>query len=342
MKLLKKLLLAAALALPTLVSAQSIPASLCTGQFFNPMSDPDWNNIFPITIAGAQMTSGGNTVTPLMAMMPPVCTCPTIFGFPMVGIGITYWQPMYISELERRPGCLSSLGGVSVLGGSYALLHSEQSTSYDNTGKAANRMQVHWYEYPLFAMLDMMKSVACVSGTSGVNLAYITEVDPLWQDDAWGAVFTPEAALFSNPVATAACAFDSTTASLGLPMDVMFWCAGTWGNLYPLTGNSSHTGDPFNMNNQLQGKFIARSHRMGLMWQTIGPTAICSAHPNPVWVKSQYRFNQVAPIPRKGRAVVTGDLGKLFQYPPVTNAPTQEHTTNLIWQGQQCCLKPIP
>lgn len=338
MKLFKKLLAAAAFCFAA--SAQAVVPAVCTGKLFNPLTDTDWNNIFPITIAGVPLTGAGNTIAPLMAAMPPICLCPTVLGFPFIGIGVTYWQPLYVSEVERRPGCLSSLGGINVLPG-YSALQSEQSVSAGRPGASVNRMQVHWYEYPVFGMMDMMKSVAC-KAPSGFNLAYVTEVDPFWQDDLWGAVFSPEASIFANPIATAACAVDAVASSLSYPLDALFWCAGSWGNLYPLSGNSSHSGDPFTMNNQLQAKFIARSHRMGLSWQTIGPTAICSSHPNPVWVKSQYRYNQVAPIPRRGRAVATGGDGKLFQFPPITNAPTQEHTVNLIWQGQQCCLKPIP
>jgi conjugal transfer pilus assembly protein TraU len=338
MKLVKKLLAVAALCLSA--SAQAVVPAACTGKLFNPMTDTDWNNIFPITIAGVPLTGGGNKTSPLMAAMPPVCLCPTVLGIPFIGIGITYWQPLFVSEVERRPGCLSSLGGINVLPG-YSQLHSEQSNRSGNRGGGVSRMQVHWYEYPVFGMMDMMKSVSC-KAPSGFNLSYVTEIDPLWQDDLWGAIFSPESAIFANPVATAACAVDAVASSLSFPLDSLFWCAGSWGNVYPLSGNSSHTGDPFTMNNQLQAKFIARNHRMGLAWQTVGPTAICSSHPNPVWVKSQYRYNQVAPISRRGRAVTTGSDGRLFQFPPITNVPTQEHTVNLIWQGQQCCLKPIP
>lgn len=339
MKWIKSVLAAASLVVST--STLAMAPAPCTGEFFNPITDTDWNYFFPITIAGAQITSGSNTSPPLMLAMPPVCTCPTIFGFPFVGVGITYWQPVYIAEIERRPGCLSSLGGLNMLD-SYSMLHSEQTTSDGlNHGASANRMQIHWYEYPLFSMLDIVQSLGCV-GAGGFNLAYMTEVDPMWQDDTWGAIFAPEASLFSSPVASAACAVDATASSFYHPLDALFWCAGSWGNIYPLSGNSSHSGDPFTMNNQILAKFIARNHRMGLSMQTIGPSAICMPHPNPVWVKSQYRYNQVAPINRRGRAVGTGSQGRMLQYPPVTNPPTQEHTVNLIWQGQQCCAKGIP
>jgi conjugal transfer pilus assembly protein TraU len=340
-KLLRSLVSIACLVASSLTLASAVPPAVCNGPVFNPITSTDWNNMFPITIAGAVLSTNTNTVAPLMAAMPPVCVCPTIlFGMPFVGIGVTYWQPTYVSEIERRPGCLNSLGGVSVLS-AYSSLHSELAHGTSGANKATNRMQVHWYEYPLFSMLEMMTSLSCKS-TTGFNLAYVTEVDPLWQDDLWGAIFSPESALFSNPVATAACAVDSVASNFDFPMDPLFWCAGSWGTVYPMTGNSQHTGVPFTMNNQIQAKFIARNHRMGLQMQTIGPSAICFSHPNPIWIKSQYRYNQVAPIPRRGRAVVTGSTGLFFQFPPITNVPTQEHTTNLIWQGQQCCLKAIP
>lgn len=341
---MKKWLKAAALAFgfTAATSASALVPGTCTGRLFNPVTDTDWNNIFPITIAGARMTSGSNTINPLMAAMPPICVCPTIFGIPFVGIGITYWQPLYVSEVEYRPGCLSSVGGVDVLPGPYDLLTGQEGSKNQGKGdKPVNRMQVHWYQYPVFSVMEIFKSLTCKS-PSGFDLAYVTEVDPLWQDDMWSAVFAPESVLFSNPIAHAACGVDAVAASTAYPLDALFWCAGSWGNLYPLSGNSSHTGDWFASNNQVQAKFIARNARMGLQWQTIGPTAICSSHPNPVWVKSQYRYNQVGPIRRKGRAVSTGDSGKFFQFPPITNTPVQEQTINLIWQGQQCCLKPIP
>lgn len=338
---LRKVAVAAVLCFSTFAipTAGAVVPAVCTGDFFNPFTDADWNNFFPITIAGVPI--GDGRTSPLMQMMPPVCTCPTIFGIPFIGIGLTWWQPEYIAEIERRPGCLSSLGGINVLSG-YSMLQSEmsQSTSTDS-GKDTNRMQIHWYQYPAATMMEMLTSLTC-KNTSGFNLAYMTEIDPLWQDDTWSAVFAPEAALFTNPLAVASCAIDAVAAEFGYPLDAMFWCAGAWGNVYPLAGNSNHTGDYFDQNNQVGAKFIARSHRMGLMNQTTGPTAVCFAHPNPVWIKSQYRFNQVGPISRSGSPVTAGSSGTLFQFPPATNLPTQEHTINLIWQGMQCCAKPIP
>lgn len=341
-KLLSKFLGSVGLALALLVgatSANAIGLAVCDGKTLNPMSDLDWNLMYPITVAGARMTSGKNLVNPpLMEMMPPTCFCPTYLGYSMFGIGVTYWEPVYVAEIERRPGCLTSIGGQQVLD-SYAMLHSEGTADEAET-EQTNRMQIHWYYYPVMQMLDMYSNTWC-RNPSGFDLAYMTEIDPTWQDDSWGSVFTPEDSLFATLGAQLACAFDAVAANVYAPLDFLFWCSGSWGNTYPLTGNAGHNTQHHQQNNQIVSKFIARQARLGLEFNTIGPLAVCGSYPSPVWLKSQYRYNQVGPVVRKGKAVTTGDLG-LLQFPTVTNAPTQEHTVNVIWNAKYCCLKPIP
>ena len=305
----------------------------CTGHLYNPLTDTDWNNLFPITVLGARM--GGNTNPPNM-YEPPVCVCPGIFGIPSPGIGVTFWQPLYVSEIQRSPGCLSTLGGINVLP-MFSTLQGEEVLNSSESGGETSRMQIHWYTYPVFAMLDLFKSLTCFS-PDGFSLAYLTELDPLWQDDVWGTIFAPEGILFANPIAQAACSVDAAASDAGFPVDSLIWCAGGHGSIYPLTGNSPHSQTSFTKNNLVQEKFIARQARMGLQWQTIGPAAQCSAVPNPIWLKSQYRLNQIGPFARKGVPVVVGSHG-FGQIPPISNAPTKESTDNLIWQGQQCCLR---
>jgi conjugal transfer pilus assembly protein TraU len=76
---------------------------------------------------------------------------------------------------------------------------------------------------------------ACLE-SSGFDLGYITELDPLWGDDETGFILNPEAALFGNPIAQAACVADCGLASAGFSNDAFFWCNGCQGSLYPFTG----------------------------------------------------------------------------------------------------------
>ena len=316
-------------------SSSSSSGKVCHGKEFNPYSDPDWNDMFPITIMGVNM--GGNSDPPEM-YVPPVCVCPGIFGIPSPGVGVSYWQPMYLSEVQKIAGCSSSLGGKMLFHG-YSRLNSNED--FWDSGKetsGATSMQLHWYEYPLFSMLDMFKGVACRSG-NGYNLAYVSEVDPTWQSDTWGAIYSPEAGLFANLIAQSACAVDSVASDVAFPIDALFWCAGTWGGVYPLTGIANESISTFQVNNLVMAKFLARQARLGLAWQTIGPSAICGAHANPIWIKSEYRVDQVGPISRHGFPLVIG-AAPVKQMPfMITNLPGKDYTTNLIWQGQECCIR---
>lgn len=337
-KWLAALLTAASLLLST-GPAQAITAAGATcpsGPSYNPTTDTDWNQMYPITIMGARMGMGLN---PPLMWEPPTCVCPGPFGIPSYGIGVTFWQPLYLAEIERTPGCLESLGGTSAFksgwGSSYASLSSEQVGNNGDLDSNSSRMQIHWFEYPLFAMLNMFKAYGCFNA-SGYDLGYMTELDYTWQDDTWAAIFAPEAVFFSDPVLQASCAVDAVASSLGFPITPMFWCQGGGGAVYPLSGNSQHGNSPFQMNNSILAKFLARQARLGLEWATVGPTAWCFAHPTPIWIKEQYRLNQVKPVPRRGKSLYVGG-NEVGQYPTQANFPTRESTVNLIWQGMQCC-----
>lgn len=316
-------------------SAAMAQAGVCKGRIFNPVTDVNWTDAFPITVMGVK--AGPNRNPPTM-FAPPVCVCPSSIGIPMPGIGVTYWEPAYLAEVERTPGCLSTMGGVQVLP-QYASEQSEGNWSGASGTKLdeGNRMQVHWYSYPLFSMMNLFTSLIC-KNSSGFDLQFMTEPDPLWQQDAWGTLLSPEGILFASLPAQAACAIDAGAASTGFSLDHMFWCAGTWGSLYPLTGTVASTYSPFQTNAMALSKYIARSHQFGLLWQTIGPSAVCFSHPNPIWAKGQYRFNQVYPWPRKGPALNIGNPGLLLQ-PPAANAPGYESSAFVVWQGKQCCLR---
>lgn len=42
---------------------------------------------------------------------------------------------------------------------------------------------VHWYIYPVIHWLEMLMDFACLEMLQ-VDVAYLTEFDPLWADDA--------------------------------------------------------------------------------------------------------------------------------------------------------------
>ena len=88
--------------------------------------------------------------------------------------------------------------------------------------------------YPLLSWIGVLLDLGCLEG-GGLDIAWVSELDPAWLDDELSFLLNPEAALFANLPAQAACAADCAAASVGLPLDPMFWCAGCQGGMYPLT-----------------------------------------------------------------------------------------------------------
>lgn len=315
----------------------AVNSALCTGKMFNPLSDPDWNNLFPMTVSGANITTGGRTNPPTMYNRP-LCECVEIFtGSTTVGVPYTMWQPMFLAEADFRPGCSATLGGKQLLSGKYARKRSEEQDDGAEGGQT-NLKHVHWMSYPVYALVAEVINSPCYK-KSDFAMAYMTEPDPAWNSDAYAAILSPEASLFATPLAQAACAVDAVAANVHYPLDPLFWCAGSWGSIYPLSGNAGTTNGLNQINNLAIAKFIAKNFRTMQLWQTIGPSAICSSHPNPIIVKTQFRFNQIAPLVRRGAVQSLGSLGVGLS-PLISNFPsTGENTAHLIWQASQCCVR---
>ena len=71
----------------------------------------------------------------------------------------------------------------------------------------ARLAQDHYYIYPLLYWLEIVTDFLCLEASS-FDVAYMSEIDPLWQDDELTTLLNPEAALFTSPIAQAACSAD--------------------------------------------------------------------------------------------------------------------------------------
>ncbi|AOV18843.1 hypothetical protein BJI67_15885 (plasmid) [Acidihalobacter aeolianus] len=305
----------------------------CHGKFFNPVSDPNWNDGYPITVAGASI--GGNSNPPMMHENA-ICSCPTPYG-QMPGVGITYWQPSYLAEVERTGGCFASLGGKELFP-NYEELDSGQQISGDMTkGNPGNVfMNVHWYKYPLFAVMDLFSGLACRM-VGGFDLADMTEVESSWNVAGWSSITNPIGILFANPVGQVSCIPDAIASSLGYPLDLEFWCGGTTGVVYPLNGMAQASNGPDDTNMHDLYKYMLRDSGVGLLLATIGPWATCHPAYLPQWIKSQYRIDPVGPIPLKGSPIVVGETPFRWDGHPPAVTPVDTSNTFLIWVGTQCC-----
>lgn len=314
----------------------------CTGRWLNPMTDICWYCVFPISI-GAANVSGVSGVADTPNNPSPICWCPVP---PPVwvrkGVTVGFWEPFRVSEVIRQPYCFPTLGGLDLSDsfGSVVIRGGHQRSQGTNDGTKNAQYHLHWQQYPAFYMMGQMTDSLCIE-SGGLDVAYLTELDPLWLDDESSAVLSPEAALFANPIMQVSCAADCLAATVGLPLDPMIWCAGCQGSLYPFTGNSGHHTNAISTAQLMTERFIAKLHREGLGYDSSNPAwpGYCAVWPIQVIKKSQYRLQLGYPIPSTiyptcctpfGRTSIPYEWAKEHPY-------VGEDFGYVIWRKRNCC-----
>jgi conjugal transfer pilus assembly protein TraU len=298
----------------------------CTGRFVNPITDICWECVFPITIGKIELINGKNADTDNPSM--PICMCGT--PFPRVGIAAGFWEPIRMVDVTKRPFCFPSIGGVEFDPG----IPIGVGTSPRSSGSGTAAWHVHWYVYPIIYWLELIVDFLCLENSS-FDLAYITELDPLWQDDSLTFILNPEAILFGNIVAQSACAADCVASTTHKPLDSLFWCAGCQGSLYPLNGKIQGHISAIQSSLLATERFTYKLHRQLIEWGTSGPEALCQKYPMPIMKKSQYRSQLTVPVPSDchpfGKSTTLYESGKMI---PITG----EDFGYLIWRKRNCCV----
>ncbi|EER21717.1 MULTISPECIES: conjugal transfer pilus assembly protein TraU [spotted fever group] len=300
----------------------------CVGRFVNPITDVCWKCLFPITIGGVKIVSSSMADTNNPKQI--ICFCPRPgISMPVPGIPIGFWEPARLVDVTKSPMCMVSLGGIS-LGTSM-----QKGMKDDIEGNSF--YHVHWYIYPVIYWLELLLDFVCLE-MSQIDLAYLTEFDPLWGDDAKSAILNPESLLFGNIAAQSACIADCIScSSINLSNDEMFWCGGCQGSLYPFTGTTAHHNGGVGTSALIVAKFMAKLHRELLLWGYMGSKGLCSKYPMPIMQKSQYRLQMTYPIPevasckKIGESEISWQAGKEF---PVKG----EDFGYLIWRKRNCCV----
>lgn len=317
-----------------IVIADKTSASPCVGRMINPVTDICWKCLFPLKIAGATIANGPpESKTGLEKKPICVCSRPPL-PIPIPGISVSFWEAARLVDVTRTPFCMVGMGGIS-LGrmGSKGRGGIEQD---DGDMRQSSFYHVHWYVYPILYWLEILMDVVCIESAS-FDLAYMTELDPFWSDDEKSAILNPEGILFGNPVAQGACLADALAATAHTPLDSLFWCAGSWGSLYPFSGTvGDHTGG-IQASSLLTARLIAKLHREGLLWGYVGLKGMCGKYPMPLIQKNQYRFQVTYPIPQTNGCQPIGKNPALFQagreYPYKGS-----DFGYLIFRKRDCCL----
>lgn len=291
----------------------------------------NWGALFPLYVMGVPLAGGDK---PDGAHTPPFCSCMDNNGILQPGIPTSMWEPARLIEFTWKPGCLSSLGGVQM---PFNRTRIGAIGTTADSGGAENFLHYHYMAFPLLTVMDMFSGGRCnAGGFTDLDLMYLSELDPTWNDDTLAFFANPEAAAVANPAAGAACAADAVSSGAGKPINSLFWCAGSWGHLYPLSGWAGRNTDVVAGSSLRTARALGALHRRGMAWRTMGEDAMCESKISATLPKTQYKFTMMHPVGETeddhvmGESTLHWGAGKSF---PMGG----EEPAYLIWRWNDCC-----
>ena len=317
-----------------------VAKGICKGRWLNPLTDICWSCLFPVSL-GSFSLYGMPGMRDIPNYLSPVCICPSKRPpWFRIGLAVGFWEPVRMSEAVRTPFCFPSMAGMLIDLGAVLPNWGTNDRKREGESSRTGFYQMHWFKYPVLYWLNNMVNTACDQQES-FDIVWMTELDPLWANAELTFILQPEAALFANPVAVAACAADCVASTTWTPLDALFWCAGCHGVLYPFAGHQSSFKGGIQGSLLSTEKLIAKLARLTLTQVTSGPEAICGPVPTLVIKKSQYRTQLAYPIPQLGAGPFCCNpfganenlwgAGREFPF-------FGEDFVHLIWRKRNCCL----
>ncbi len=300
------------------------------------ITDVPWNAMYPIKLAGVRLSPSGSGA-PHDASTRTFCACEDDLGIAVPGFTQAMYEPARLIELVRQPDCMMTLGGAE-LGMTNGRNRGQtgDSVSDEYRGATPAFWHYHYYAFPLLLMLEMVTPSRCGDGFQSMDLMYLSELDPTWNDAELSFFANPEAAIFSNPISQAACLADVAAASTGKAIDRLFWCAGSWGTLYPLSGYRTSKADNPTKTSLLATRSISAVHRRLLARKTVGDGALCTSPIYPTIPKSQYKMSMMYPVSERQDAHEIGEPSLLWG--AWRNVPSKEDAVYMLWRYNDCCM----
>ncbi|MGZ8174484.1 MULTISPECIES: TraU family protein [Methylobacter] len=318
------------------------------------LTDVCWSCLFPVRLLGMTIFDEGNDL-PDGATEKSFCTCDGNEGLPIFGVTGGAWLPARLIEVVRKPYCSPILGGTSFNSG-VRLWGGHKEVEGDGTDKTY--YNYHYWAFPLYAILQLFVQNNCnAGGLRNLDMMYMSELDPTWNVDELAFFMNPEAVVFANPLAVAACTVDCATTTVSMPMTSLFWCAGCWGNLYPFTGNIASDASAPRDTSLLTARVLASLHRKALAHKTYGDDALCGGQIYPMIPKQQYKLSTLFPLAEaNAEELESTDTNGMkhtkildncchwigestFKWGEHRTIPgTGEDYIYLIWRYTECCL----
>lgn len=263
----------------------------------------------------------------------PFCSCGSPFDPTdefYYGYSMSMWQPVKLIETTTRPGCSAVLNGTQLPGSRLTEWGVAEPEKDDDTLFE----QVHLFEFPIAAMLNLVSASECMRTGLDMDMLYISELDPTWRDARLANKVHPEFKFTANSIAEAACAVDAIGANFGFPISSMFWCAGSWGSVSPIAGSVAPM-DRLDATALLATRVLYKQHRNLLAYRTYKDDSMCRPIRSFTMPKSQYRLQLAHPRPLADKAIWVGQSSLSWGFNK--KSPTSINNVYTLFQFSDCC-----
>ena len=301
----------------------------------DPFSTINWRFFFDDLTIGSYGDGDSN----------PVCLCSTTNNgeMPDAGLKLRFTEPIGFIEMVDSPynfPCFQSDSGR----GGYAKIKKR--------GTEKRYRNAHYYQYPVFAILNYGLDQLCVAQDMPLKIPFIGELNPLWYDDFTATMVHPDSILLANPIASIACLWDCGTSTFGHPTEALSWCNGCWQE------RKLDTGRPEGENSPVDDAALAMSvvdlqHMWYAFPQTIGLPGThipfvdatlssgndiaCGNSVNyfPKAIKNQYYF-QISYPNASSKIITPGESGIFWSN--FKQVPTYQDRIFTLWRKKVCCM----
>ena len=231
--------------------------TICPNKFPDFINDVCWSCMFPFKVFGAKIMGKDAEDFTTDADKSPVCFC---IDQLKAGVPTSNWEMSYVVDVHTSPGCLPTLGGMQLNLPWVKSQYGKIDTPESSPKKGAFRNSAY-YVSPMMYLLEAVLDDTC-SDRSPFDVGWTSEFDPSWSDDSLALIKMPVTYAFSSIPGIMAAGIDSAAAMIGFPRNEIFWQAGSWGPIYPLTGNVKLQKSMDNTGHLIATRMLAEAHAM--------------------------------------------------------------------------------
>lgn len=315
--------------------ARNTPGA-CSGEVPNPIKDLCWSCMFPMVLGKTIPVSVSGDLPDVETDATAFCLCGSDINVEG-GLNFSFWEPLRTAEVVRHPWCFPQLGGISMEGPGSSD-HARTSRT-EETRRRTAFWNVHWYQSPWFFITEAVADTGCLE-TAPWDLAYLSELDPLWDDTVTSFLLSPDAALFTSAASGGACAVDCATALLGTSINTLYWCSGCQGRVFPLSGWMAAMTGSVQAWHLMAHRFAQKLTREGVLFSGHGARGQCGPYMQPLFQKDVWRTQLVYPSRNASGSSGCQPLGRSTALlgPYKTTPMTGEDGAILLWRKRDCCM----